>query len=82
MTKLKSGPKTALDGPRKKLLTKPYISATNFRKIGLFRSFYGVAAGRIFDAAMDFASTHRDFKLPTKGRKLNNNNQIEEIDNG
>ena len=67
----KTGPKTAQDGPRKKLLTRPYISATNFRKIGLFRSLYGVAAGRIFDAAMDFASTHRDFKLPTKGRKLN-----------
>ena len=69
----KTGPKTAQDGPRKKLLTRPYISATNYRKLGLFRSLYGVAAGRIFDAAMDFASTHRDFKLPTKGRKLNHN---------
>ena len=74
----KTGPKTALDGPRKKLLTRPYISATNFRKLGLWRSLYGVAAGRIFDAAMDFASTHRDFKLPTKGRKLNHNQTIKE----
>jgi hypothetical protein len=71
MTKLKSGPKTALDGPRKKLLTKPYISATNFRKLGLWRSLYGVPAGRIIDAAMEFASTHPHFRLPTKGRKLN-----------
>ena len=69
----KTGPKTASDGPRKKLLTRPYISATNFRKLGLWRSLYGVPAGRIIDAAMDFASTHRDFKLPTNGRKLNNN---------
>ena len=69
----KTGPKTASDGPRKKLLTRPYISATNFRKLGLWRSLYGVPAGRIIDAAMEFASTHRDFKLPTKGRKLNNN---------
>ena len=69
----KTGPKTALDGPRKKLLTRPYISATNFRKLGLWRSLYGVPAGRIIDAAMEFASTHRDFKLPTKGRKLNTN---------
>ena len=73
MTKLKSGPKTAPDGPRKKLLTKPYISATNFRKLGLWRSLYGVPAGRIIDAAMEFASTHPQFKLPTKGRKLNTN---------
>lgn len=73
MTRLKSGPKTAQDGPRKKLLTRPYISATNFRKLGLFRSLYGIPFGRCLDAAMDFASTHRDFKLPTKGRKLNHN---------
>jgi len=78
MTKRKSGPKTAQDGPRKKLLTKPYISATNFRKLGLWRSLYGVPAGRIIDAAMEFASTHRDFKLPTKGRKLNHNQTIKE----
>ena len=78
MTRLKSGPKTAPDGPRKKLLTKPYISATNFRKLGLWRSLYGVPAGRIIDAAMEFASTHRDFKLPTKGRKLNHNQTIKE----
>ena len=78
MTKLKSGPKTAPDGPRKKLPTKPYISATNYRKLGLFRSLYGVPFGRCLDAAMDFASTHRDFKLPTKGRKLNHNQTIKE----
>jgi len=78
MTKRKSGPKTAQDGPRKKLLTKPYISATNFRKLGLWRSLYGVPAGRIIDAAMEFASTHRDFKLPTKGRKLNHEQTIKE----
>jgi hypothetical protein len=82
MTRLRSGPKTASDGPRKKLLTRPYISATNFRKLGLWRSLYGVPAGRIIDAAMEFASTHPQFRLPTKGRKLNNNNQMEEIDNG
>jgi hypothetical protein len=82
MNRLKSGPKTALDGPRKKLLTRPYVSATNFRKLGLFRSLYGIPIGQTLDAAMDFASTHRDFKLPTKGRKLNTNNKMEEIDNG
>jgi hypothetical protein len=74
----KTGPKTASDGPRKKLLTKPYISATNYRKLGLWRSLYGVPAGRIIDAAMEFASSHRDFKLPTKGRKLNHNQTIKE----
>ena len=74
----KTGPKTALDGPRKKLLTKPYISATNFRKLGLWRSLYGVPAGRIIDAAMEFASTHPQFKLPTKGRKLNHEQTIKE----
>lgn len=78
MTRLKSGPKTAPDGPRKKLLTKPYISATNYRKLGLWRSLYGVPAGRIIDAAMEFASTHRDFKLPTKGKKLNHEQTIKE----
>ena len=71
MTRLRSGPKTAQDGPRKKLLTRPYISATNFRKLGLWRSLYGVPAERIIDAAMEFASTHPHFRLPTKGRKLN-----------
>ena len=75
MTRLKSGPKTAPDGPRKKLLTKPYISATNYRKLGLWRSLYGVPAGRIIDAAMEFASTHPQFRLSLKGRKLNHNKQ-------
>ena len=81
MTRLKSGPKTAPDGPRKKLLTRPYISATNYRKLGLWRSLYGVAAGRIIDACVDFASTHPQFRLPTKGRKLNHN-QMEKTNNG
>ena len=74
----KTGPKTAQDGPRKKLLTRPYISATNFRKLGLWRSLYGVPAGRIIDAAMEFASTHPQFRLPTKGRKLNHEQTIKE----
>ena len=78
MTKLKTGPKTASDGPRKKLLTKPYISATNYRKLGLWRSLYGVPAGRIIDAAMEFASTHPQFRLPTKGRKLTHEKTIKE----
>lgn len=82
MTRLKSGPKTAPDGPRKKLLTKPYISATNYRKLGLWRSLYGVPAGRIIDAAMEFASTHPQFRLPTKGRKLNQNQVMEKIKHG
>lgn len=77
MTRLKTGPKTALDGPRKKLLTRPYISATNYRKLGLWRNLYGVPAGRIIDAAMEFASTHPQFRLPTKGRKLNHNSMQE-----
>lgn len=78
MTRLKSGPKTAADGPRKKLLTRPYISATNFRKIGLWRGLYGVPAGRIIDACVNFASTHPQFRLSLKGRKLNHEQTIKE----
>ena len=78
MTRLKSGPKTAPDGARKKLLTRPYVSSTNFRKLGLWRSLYGVPAGRIIDAAMEFASSHPQFRLPTKGRKLNHEQTIKE----
>lgn len=36
-----------------------------------WKATYGVPMGRGLTAAVRFAATHRDFKLPLTGRKMN-----------
>ena len=78
MSKLKCGPTIGPNGHRKPLNTRPYVDGAVFRILQIWGNIYKLPAGRIIDAAMEFASTHPQFRLLTKGRKLNHNQTIKE----
>jgi hypothetical protein len=66
---MKTGPKLDNGVGMARLSGRPWVSPDVNVIISAWRTNYGVPAGRSITAALRFASSHPDFKLPTEGKK-------------